>query len=93
MHVDTENFQSVLEQSMTAPVLLVVHSPSRSPESTTYAEDVAAVVEQYEGRFLAALVDLDANPQIGQALQVDAGARCSWCCSTAAPPPSRSPAR
>ena len=70
VHVDAENFQSVLEQSMTAPVLLVVHSPSRSPESTTYAEDVAAVVEQYDGRFLAALVDLDANPQIGQALQV-----------------------
>lgn len=70
VHVTTENFQSVLEESMTAPVLLVVHSPSRSPESTTYAEDVAAVVEQYEGRFLAALVDLDANPQIGQALQV-----------------------
>jgi putative thioredoxin len=70
VHVTTENFQSVLEQSMTAPVLLVVHSPSRSPESTTYANDVAAVVEQYEGRFLAALVDLDANPEIGQALQV-----------------------
>ncbi len=70
VEVSTENFQSVLEQSMTAPVLLVVHSPSRSPESTTYADDVAAVVEQYEGRFLAALVDLDANPQIGQALQV-----------------------
>ena len=51
-------------------MLLVVHSPSRSPESTTYAEDVAGVVEQYDGRFLAALVDLDANPQIGQALQV-----------------------
>jgi putative thioredoxin len=70
VNVTTENFQSVLEQSMTAPVLLVVHSPSRSPESTTYADDVAGVVEQYEGRFLAALVDLDANPQIGQALQV-----------------------
>ncbi len=70
VHVSTENFQAVLEQSMTAPVLLVVHSPSRSPESTTYAEDVAGIVEQYEGRFLAALVDLDANPEIGQALQV-----------------------
>lgn len=68
--VDEQNFQSVLESSMTAPVVLVFHSPSRSPESTTMARDVSAVVEEYEGRFLAALVDIDAAPGIAQAMQI-----------------------
>ncbi|WP_345459277.1 tetratricopeptide repeat protein [Nocardioides marinquilinus] len=68
--VTTQNFQQVVESSMTAPVLLVVYSTSRVPESVQYADDVAALAGQYEGRFLAALVDLDAEPQIGQALQI-----------------------
>lgn len=70
VEVSEANFQATLESSMTAPVVLVIHSPSRSPESTSYAREVAALVEQYEGRFLAALVDVDASPQIAQALQV-----------------------
>lgn len=70
VQVTEQNFQTVVEASMTAPVVLVLHSPSRSPESTTYADDVAAAVEQYDGRFLAGLVDVDASPQIAQALQV-----------------------
>jgi len=65
-----ETFQSVLEASMTAPVVLVFHSPSRSPESTTLARDVAAVADEYDGRFLAASVDIDASPQIAQAMQI-----------------------
>lgn len=68
--VDEQNLQSTLEASMTAPVVLVFHSSSRSPESTRYAEDVAGVVEQYEGRFLAGTVDVDAAPQIAQMLQI-----------------------
>ena len=68
--VTEQNFQEVVEASLTAPVVLVLHSPSRSPESTTYADEVAAVVAGYEGRFLAGLVDVDAAPQIAAALQV-----------------------
>lgn len=68
--VDVESFQRTLESSMTAPVLLVVYSTSRSPESAQYAADVAALVDQYDGRFLAALVDVDDSPEIAQALQV-----------------------
>ncbi|MFC6344569.1 co-chaperone YbbN, partial [Nocardioides hankookensis] len=68
--VTEQNFQEVVEASLTAPVVLVLHSPSRSPESTTYADDVATVVAGYEGRFLAGLVDVDHAPQIAAALQV-----------------------
>lgn len=55
---------------MTAPVVLVFYSASRAPESVTYAGDVSTVVEEYDGRFLVGLVDIDKNPQIAQALQV-----------------------
>ncbi|MEI5674603.1 MULTISPECIES: co-chaperone YbbN [unclassified Nocardioides] len=68
--VTEQNFQETIEASVTAPVVLVLYSPGRSPESATYAEDVAAAVAAYEGRFLAALVDVDVTPQIAQALQV-----------------------
>ena len=68
--VTEANFQEVLERSATAPVLLVLYSPSQSPESATYASDVASTVAGYDGRFLAALVDIDVSPQIAQALQI-----------------------
>jgi putative thioredoxin len=70
VEVTEVNFQQVLESSMTAPVVLVFHSPSRSPESTTMAEDVATIAGEYDGRFLAALIDVDAVPQIAQAMQI-----------------------
>src|SRR5690348_11344596 len=65
-----QNFQTLLESSVTAPVVLVFYSPSRVPESTSYADEVAAAVEAYEGRFLAGLVDIDASPAIAQSLQI-----------------------
>ncbi len=68
--VDEESFQATVEASMTAPVLLVFYSPSQSPESVTMADDVAAAVDDYDGRFLAGLVDIDASPQIAQAMQI-----------------------
>ena len=70
VEVTAQSLPQVAEASMTAPVLLVVYSGSRSPESATYADDVSALVEQYEGRFLAGLVDLDTAPEVGQALQI-----------------------
>jgi len=68
--VDESNFQTVLESSMTAPVVLVFHSPSQSPESTQMAADVAQAADEYDGRFLAASIDVDASPQIAQAMQI-----------------------
>ncbi len=66
--VDEQNFQTVLQASTTAPVVLVFHSPSQSPESSQMADDVADLVGQYDGRFLAGIVDVDAVPQIGQVI-------------------------
>jgi putative thioredoxin len=66
--VDEQNFQSVLQASTTAPVVLVFHSPSQAPESSQMAADVADLVGQYDGRFLAGLVDVDAQPQIAQVI-------------------------
>ncbi len=68
--VDEANFQNVLEASMTAPVVLVFHSASQAPESAQLARDVATVAEEYDGRFLAATIDVDAVPQIAQAMQI-----------------------
>jgi putative thioredoxin len=55
---------------MTAPVVLVFYSPSRVPESGQMADDVATAADENEGRFLAALVDVDAAPSIAQAMQI-----------------------
>jgi putative thioredoxin len=68
--VTEQSFQTLLEASVTAPVVLVFYSPSRVPESTAYADDVAAAVEAYDGRFLAGLVDIDTSPAIAQSLQI-----------------------
>lgn len=66
--VDDQNFQSVLQSSTTAPVVLVFHSPSQAPDSSTMAADVAEIVGQYDGRFLLGIVDVDAVPQIAQVI-------------------------
>src|SRR3954452_4131260 len=70
LDVREENFQTLLESSVTAPVVLVFYSPSRVPESTGYADEVAAAVDAYDGRFLAGLVDIDASTTIAQSLQI-----------------------
>jgi putative thioredoxin len=68
--VDEQNFQGLLEQSMTAPVLLAFYSRSRMPESGQLADDLVTVVGEHEGRYLLGLVDIDAVPQIAQAMQI-----------------------
>ncbi|HEX6151864.1 co-chaperone YbbN [Nocardioides sp.] len=67
---DEQGFQAAVEASMTAPVVLVFYAASQSPESATAARDVETVAGEYEGRFLAALVDVDRTPQIAQAMQI-----------------------
>jgi thioredoxin-like negative regulator of GroEL len=70
VNVTQDNFQQMLQESMTAPVVLVFHSATQAPGSDAYAADVAAVVEGQEGRLLAGLVDIDATPEIAQAMQI-----------------------
>jgi putative thioredoxin len=70
LDVTQENFQPTVEASLAAPVLLVFYSPTRLPESAQMAADLAQVAEEFEGRFLAGLVDIDAEPAIAQAVQL-----------------------
>ncbi|RNL63259.1 co-chaperone YbbN [Nocardioides marmoriginsengisoli] len=68
--VDEANFQTVLESSMSAAVLLAFFSSSRSPESMQLADDLQLLSNEFEGRFLLGRVDIDANPQIAKAMQI-----------------------
>jgi putative thioredoxin len=68
--VDEQNFQALLEASMSAPVALVVYSPSRMPASAQLADDLAVVAEELEGRIAVGRVDADTQPGIVQAMQV-----------------------
>jgi len=70
LDVTEETFQATVEASLTAPVLLAFYSPGRLPESQQMARDLATVAEEYEGRFLAGLVDIDTQPAIAQAVQL-----------------------
>jgi putative thioredoxin len=70
LEVTEATFQATVEASLTAPVLLAFYSPTRMPESAQMAQDLATVAEEYEGRFLAGLVDIDTQPAIAQAVQL-----------------------
>ncbi len=68
--VTEQNFQEILETSRSAPVLLAFESPSRSAASVQLADDLQTLSTEFEGRFLLGRVDIDAVPQIAQAMQI-----------------------
>ena len=70
LDVTEQSFQTLLDASVTAPVVLLFYSATRVPESATMAADVATVADEYDGRFLAGLVDIDDAPAIAQAMQI-----------------------
>lgn len=70
VEVDDRNFQSLLETSMNAPVVLVVYSPSRMPASAQLADDFATLASELEGRIAVGRVNVDEQPSIAQAMQV-----------------------
>ena len=70
VEVDEQNFQSLLEMSMAAPVVLVVYSPTRMPASAQLADDLSTIAGELDGRIAVGRVDVDAQPAIAQALQV-----------------------
>ena len=72
VEVDEQNFQALLESSMTAPVVLVVYSPSRMPASAQLADDFTTLAGELDGRIAVGRVDVDNQPGIAQALQVQA---------------------
>ncbi|MFI5425580.1 co-chaperone YbbN [Aeromicrobium sp. UC242_57] len=68
--IDEATFQTVaLEGSMSYVVVLGLWSP-RSQQATAFNDTLAAVINSYAGQILLARVDVDANPQIAQALNV-----------------------
>lgn len=70
VQISEQNFQEVLEGSRTAPVLLSFESPSRSQESVQLADAMQTLSGEFEGRFLLGRIDIDASPQIAQAMQI-----------------------
>ena len=68
--VTEQNFPATIDASMTAPVLLVFYSPTQMPSSSQLAADIRTLSGEFEGRFLAGLVDIDSAPQIAQAMQI-----------------------
>lgn len=69
--VDEAGFQQVVESSMQHLVVLSVWSP-RSEQSVQFNEVLARATSAYGGALQLARIDVDANPGIGQALQVQA---------------------
>ncbi len=63
------DFQQVVDASMRHLVVLSVWSP-RSEESARFNELLVSATSAYGGALQVARVDVDANPGIGQALQV-----------------------
>jgi putative thioredoxin len=51
-------------------VLMAVYSPSQDPQSARLVADLEELADEFEGRFLLGKVDIDASPQLAQALQV-----------------------
>ena len=68
--VTEENFQDLLESSMSAPVVLVFYSSTRSPASVGLADDLQTLSNEFEGKFLLGRVDIDTAAQIAQAMQI-----------------------
>ena len=67
--VTEENFQQVVQSSLSHLVVAVLWSP-RSPQSADYNAQVGALVDSYAGQILLARIDVDSNAQIAQAFGV-----------------------
>jgi putative thioredoxin len=68
--LNEQNFAETMDKSLSAPVVLIVYSPSQLPQSATMAADLGAIADEMQGRFLVAKLDADATPQLAQALQI-----------------------
>ncbi len=69
--VDAQNLREVAETSTRVPVVVVLHA-SRSQPSADLAGQLQTLAQEYAGRFQLARVDVDAAPEVAQALQVAA---------------------
>ncbi|EJN85562.1 thioredoxin domain-containing protein, partial [Actinomyces naeslundii] len=69
--VDASSLRDVAEVSTQVPIIVVLHSP-RSQASAELASLLEQLAGQYAGRFQVARVDVDAAPEVAQALQAQA---------------------
>jgi putative thioredoxin len=63
------NFSEVLNASVSVPAVLVLWS-ARLPESASYLDTVIGVAQSYGGRFQVVSVEVDANPGLLRAFQI-----------------------
>jgi len=63
------NFSEVINASVNVPAVLVLWS-ARLPESASYLDTVVALAASYGGRFQVVSVDVDANPGLLRAFQI-----------------------
>jgi putative thioredoxin len=63
------NFSEVINASVNVPAVLVLWS-ARLPESGAYLDTVVALAASYGGRFQVVSVDVDANPGLLRAFQI-----------------------
>ncbi|HWD83426.1 MAG TPA: tetratricopeptide repeat protein [Kribbella sp.] len=72
IEVTEANFQSdVIERSLQAPVVVELYSP-RSQGAAALSAALTKLSTEYDGKFLLARIDVDANPQVAQAFGVQA---------------------
>ncbi|MGW1339941.1 co-chaperone YbbN [Kribbella sp. NPDC002412] len=70
LNVSEPTFQAdVIERSLQVPVVVEFWSP-RSQGSTALSQVLARLSTEYAGKFLLARIDIDANPQLAQAVGV-----------------------
>ncbi|MCL1898833.1 MAG: thioredoxin domain-containing protein, partial [Micrococcales bacterium] len=71
LEVDSTSFTSLVERSTKVPVVLVLTAPVSVP-SLELAKLMEVMVRAYDGQLLLGKIDLQANPAIAEALQIQA---------------------
>jgi putative thioredoxin len=69
VELTAENFQTEMQRSTQVPVALCFYS-QQSPDSLELTRTLGRLADEFAGRFLLALLDVDANPQIAQSVGV-----------------------
>ena len=73
--IDAQSLRDIAEISSQVPVVIICHSP-RSEASAQAVAMLGRLAEEYAGRFELARLDVDAAPEVAQALGVQAVPTC-----------------
>jgi len=69
VELTTENFQTEMQRSVQVPVAVCFYSP-QTPDSMELAQTLSRVGDEFGGKILVALLDVDANPQLAESIGV-----------------------